>query len=111
MIQAPAGYHRCQPGRQVVKAIHTALLGIEPHTDESYYVGFNVGGIEIGLSPQGPEISPIAYVGVDDLDASIEGAKAAGATVAEEPHDVGGGTRLATVTDPDGNTLGLIQRS
>ncbi len=93
------------------KAIHTALLGTEPHTDESYYVGFNVGGLEIGLSPQGQGASPIAYVGVDDLAAAVADAKTAGASVANEPHDVGGGTRLATVTDPDGNTLGLIQHS
>ena len=35
----------------------------------------------------------------------------AGATLASKPHDVGGGTRIATVTDADGNTLGLITRS
>lgn len=37
------------------KAIHTAVLGSEPDTDSDYYVGFNVGGIEIGLTPQGAE--------------------------------------------------------
>ena len=36
-------------------------------------------------------------------------AKATGATVKESPHDVGGGRLVATVTDPDGNVLGLIQ--
>lgn len=93
------------------KAIHTALLGTEPHTDESYYVGFNVGGVEIGLTPQGAEASPITYVGVDHLEAAVAAVTAAGATVASAPHDVGGGTQIATVTDPDGNTLGLIQRT
>ena len=93
------------------KAIQTALLGTGPHTDESYYVGFNIGGIEIGLTPQGAEATPIAYVAVDDLDAAVAAVIAAGATVASAPHDVGGGTRIATVTDPDGNVLGLIQRT
>ncbi len=37
------------------KAIHTALLGTEPHTDQPFFVGFNVGGVEIGLSPNGHE--------------------------------------------------------
>ena len=34
------------------KAVHTALLG-SPHTDESYYVGYNVNGCEVGLNPAG----------------------------------------------------------
>ena len=34
---------------------------------------------------------------------------AAGATVNEPAHDVGGGRLVATVTDPDGNVLGLLQ--
>jgi predicted enzyme related to lactoylglutathione lyase len=91
------------------KAIHTALLGTEPHTDQPYYVGFNVGGLEIGLSPQSGQEGLVAYVGVADLDAAVAEVLEAGATLAAEPKDVGGGTRLATVTDPDGNTLGLIE--
>lgn len=92
-------------------AIHTALLGIEPHTDQAYYVGFNVGGVEIGFNPQGGQATPVAYVAVADLDTAFAEVQQAGATPADEPHDVGGGTRIATVTDPDGNTLGLIQHS
>ena len=34
---------------------------------------------------------------------------AAGATVKESVRDVGGGRLVATVTDPDGNVLGLLQ--
>ena len=96
------------------KAIHTALLGTEPHTDQPYYVGFNVGGVEIGLNPHGFESGPtvpVPYILVTELDAAITEVQKAGATLAGEPHDVGGGTRIATVTDGDGNTLGLIQRS
>lgn len=93
------------------KAIHTALLGIPPTTDEAYYVGFNVGDIDIGLAPQGSDASPIAYVGVEDLDAAVAAVTQAGATVVDEAHDVGGGTRIATLTDPDGNTIGLIHRN
>ena len=32
------------------KGVYTALLGA-PHTDEAYYVGFNVDGFEVGLAP------------------------------------------------------------
>ena len=39
----------------------------------------------------------------------LEWVTAAGATVKEPAHDVGGGRLVATVTDPDGNVLGLLQ--
>ena len=96
------------------KAIHIVLLGVEPHTDQPYYVGFNVGGVEIGLDPQGHSkghTAPIPYIRVADLDSAVADVVAAGATVANAPQDVGGGTRIATVTDADGNTLGLVQAS
>ena len=33
------------------KAWYTKVLGIEPYFDEPFYVGFNVGGYELGLDP------------------------------------------------------------
>ena len=53
--------------------------------------------------------SPVAYWHVSDLDAKLAEVTAAGATVKDEPRDVGGGRLVATVTDPDGNVLGLMQ--
>lgn len=95
------------------KAIHTVLLGTEPHTDESYYVGYNVEGLEIALRPAGDTgdlAAPVAQVLVADIEAALADAQQAGARLASAPKDVGGGL-LAAVTDPDGNTLGLIQPS
>lgn len=94
------------------KAIHIALLGTEPHTDQPYYVGFNVGGVEIALTPAGQEgpTAPVAHVLVADINAALTEVQQAGATLGSAPKDVGGGL-IATVTDPDGNTLGLIQSS
>jgi predicted enzyme related to lactoylglutathione lyase len=96
----------------MAKAIQTALLGVGPHTETPYYVGFNVAGFEIALVPQAPDNTappvPIAYIAVLDLESAISEVCAAGATLASAPTDVGGGTRTATVNDPDGNTLGLI---
>lgn len=37
---------------EAAKALYTALLG-SPHTDESYYVGYNVDGLEVALNPAG----------------------------------------------------------
>ncbi|OLT32422.1 glyoxalase [Actinomadura sp. CNU-125] len=94
------------------KAVYAALLGEAPTTDSSYYVGFEVGGQHIGLVPDGgPQgmTTPVAYWHVADIEAKVAELTAAGAAVKEAPHDVGGGRRVATVTDPDGNVLGLIQ--
>ena len=94
------------------KPVYTALLGVEPSADESYYVGFDTAGQHIGLVPAGgPQAmtSPVAYWHVSDLEAKLAEGTAAGATVKEEPRDVGGGRLVATVTDPDGNVLGLMQ--
>lgn len=93
------------------KAVFAALLGTEPDTDQRYYVGFKVGGVEIGLNPQGHQqglTAPVPYFRVADLDAPLAEVQAAGATLASAPQNIGGGTRVATVRDADGNTLGLI---
>jgi predicted enzyme related to lactoylglutathione lyase len=95
-----------------VKAVYTALLGVPPQTDESYYVGFEAAGQHIGLVPGGGSqgtTSPVAYWHVPDIEAKLAEVTAAGATVKEPAHDVGGGHQVATVTDPDGNVLGLLQ--
>ena len=92
------------------KAVYAALLGVPPQTDGAYYVGFQAEGQHIGLVPgRGPQgmTSPVAYWHVPDLEAKLAGVTAADATAKE--HDIGGGSPVATVTDPDGNVLGLLQ--
>lgn len=94
------------------KAVYAALLGVQPQTDESYYVGFEAEGQHIGLVPRrGPEssTSPVAYWQVSNIEAKLAEVTAAGATVKEPAQDVGGGRLVATFTDPDGNVLGLLQ--
>ena len=94
------------------KAVYTALLGTAPQADSSYYVGFDAAGQHIGLVPGGgPQgmTSPVAYWHVSDIEAKLAEVTAAGATVKEAPHEVGGGRLVASFTDPDGNVLGLIQ--
>jgi predicted enzyme related to lactoylglutathione lyase len=94
------------------KEVYAALLGVPPQADESYYVGFEAAGQHIGLVPGGgPQgmTSPVAYWHVPDIEAKLAEVTAAGATVKEPARDVGGGRLVATVTDPDGNVLGLIQ--
>ena len=94
------------------RAVYAALLGVPPQADESYYVGFEAEGQHIGLVPGGgPQgmTSPVAYWHVADIEAKLAEVTAAGATVKEEPHEVGGGRQVASFADADGNVLGLIQ--
>jgi predicted enzyme related to lactoylglutathione lyase len=94
------------------KAVYAALLGVPPQTDDPYYVGFEAAGQHIGLLPGGgPQgmTTPVAYWHVPDIEAKLAEVTAAGAAVKEPPRDVGGGRLVATITDPDGNVLGLLQ--
>ncbi len=93
-------------------AVYAALLGVAPQHEAPYYVGFEAEGQHIGLVPGGgPEgmTSPVAYWHVPDIETKLAEVTAAGATVKDPVRDVGGGRLTATVTDPDGNVLGLLQ--
>jgi predicted enzyme related to lactoylglutathione lyase len=96
----------------VAKAVYTALLGVSPQADSDYYVGFEAEGQHIGLVPGGGSqgmTSPVTFWQVPDIEAKLVEVTAAGATVNEPAHEVGGGRMVATFTDPDGNVLGLVQ--
>ncbi len=97
---------------EAAKRVYTALLGTPPTTDSAFYVGYEAAGQQIGLVPNGgPQgmTSPVAYWHVPDIEAKLAEVTAAGATLKEAAHDVGGGRLVASFTDPDGNVLGLIQ--
>jgi predicted enzyme related to lactoylglutathione lyase len=94
------------------KPVYAALLGVPPEPDSAYYVGFEAAGQHVGLLPGGgPQgyASPVPFWHVSDIEAKLAEVTAAGATVKEPVHDVGGGRLVAAFTDPDGNVLGLIQ--
>ncbi|MCX2182276.1 glyoxalase [Streptomyces sp. SKN60] len=92
------------------KALLTTLLGTAPSVDAPYYVGFDVDGQHFGLDPNGHGkglTGPVPFWDVDDLDGLLQGLLAAGATTVQEVQEVGGGMRITTVKDPDGNMIGL----
>jgi len=91
------------------KVVYSALLGMEPTTDSPYYVGYEAAGQQIGLVPGGDAASPVAYWHVADIEGKLAEVTAAGGAIKEPAHDVGAGRLVATVTDPDGNVLGLLQ--
>jgi predicted enzyme related to lactoylglutathione lyase len=91
------------------KVLYTALLGVAPSADSSYYVGFDTDGQHIGLVPGSDMTSPVGYWHVPDIEAKLAEVTAAGATLKDPVRDVGSGRLVATVTDLDGNVLGLLQ--
>jgi predicted enzyme related to lactoylglutathione lyase len=94
------------------KEIFGKLLGVEPYVDQPFYVGFRVEGLEAGLDPNGHGkgmTGPVGYWHVDDIEGIREQLVEAGATVQSPITDVGGGRLIATLTDPDGNPIGLLQ--
>jgi predicted enzyme related to lactoylglutathione lyase len=102
------------PDLAVSKAWFTSLLGVEPYFDEPFYVGFEVGGYELGLDPDTDRNRPgaagvVAYWGVENADAAHAHLLAVGATSHSPVAEVGGGIRVATVLDPFGNVFGLIE--
>jgi predicted enzyme related to lactoylglutathione lyase len=94
------------------KKLYSTLLGIEPYADQPYYVGYRVGGEEIGLDPNGHAAGmtgPIGYWHVDDIRTTLQSLLDAGAQVQQAVRDVGGGKLIAWVRDADGNIFGLVQ--
>ena len=95
-----------------VAKLYGTLFGVEPYMDEPYYVGFNVDGQDIGLDPNGHGkgmTGPVGYWHVEDITQSLDALLAAGAETQQPINDVGGGKLIATVKDPDGNIIGLLQ--
>ena len=93
------------------KTLYRTLLGVEPHTDQAYYVGFRVGDQEIGLDLNGHKAGMTSYYHVDDIKQSLQSLLGVGAQMQQEIKDVGGGRLIAAVKDADGNIIGLIQAS
>lgn len=94
------------------KAMYAALLGIAPQTDSPYYVGFDIEGQHIGLLPGGGPAAyaaPVPFWHVADIDAALAAALATGATVKEPVNAVSETRKVATIIDPDGNVVGLLQ--
>ena len=96
---------------QRAKEWYEKVLGQAPYFDQPYYVGFAVGGFELGLLPDGQPGTQGAQPlwGVDDIDVAYQRLLVLGAVALESVKDVGQGIRVASVRDPFGNCLGLIQ--
>jgi len=117
-----AGESRLQGPRTVVYSVpdlarakdwYTEALGVKPYFDEAYYVGFNVGGYELGLNPKGTVAQPVGsgvrvFWGVDNIDEELNRLLRIGAKPHKPVEDIGADIKVASVLDPYGNLIGLI---
>ena len=102
------------PDLAAVKAWYTGALGINPYFDQPFYVGFSVGGYELGLVPDAePAVvtnsDTLTYWGVRDIGAVVAHWLDRGATVHTAVQGVGDGIQTAAVKDPFGNVVGFIE--
>lgn len=99
------------PDLAKAKAWYSEVLGERPYFDEPFYVGFAVGGFELGLIPDGtPGASGArAYWGVDNAAAAMKRLIALGGKEDEPVKDVGEGIKVGAVRDPFGNVFGIIE--
>jgi catechol 2,3-dioxygenase-like lactoylglutathione lyase family enzyme len=95
------------------KLWYTKALGFGPYFDQPFYVGYNVGGYELGLLPDAREATVGAYWGVKDITSAHARLLELGATPRNDIQDVGQdeGNRIRTadVLDPFGNVFGIIE--
>ena len=99
------------PDLEQAKTWYNAVLGTTPYFDQPFYVGYAVGGFELGLIPddQPGATGPYPMWGVENADAELARLARLGANVLEPVRDVGEGIRVASVTDPFGNRFAIIE--
>ena len=95
------------------KAWFKIIRGFERYFDDSFYVGFNINHFELGLNPDftgiGKGNQSVAYWSVDNIEDAEKKLLQNNATPVLPITNVGDGIKVATLKDPFGNTIGLIE--
>lgn len=99
------------PDLELGKQWYGKVFGVQPYFDEPYYVGFSIGGFELGLIPDAEPGTKLAHVywGCEDITVELLRLRDLNVEIHEEVSDVGGGIRVASLRDPFGNIVGLIE--
>ena len=95
------------------KSWYSELFSVQPYFDQPFYVGFQVGGFELGLDPNSTDVTwgnnAVTYWGVENIKEEVQRAVGLGASLIGGIENVGDEIWVAHITDPFGNTIGLIQ--
>ncbi len=98
---------------QAAKEWYASVTGIQPYFDEPFYVGFNINGCELGLHPADDSLGEgnqaVSYWAVEAIEHCVAVLVSNGATISEPVTNVGGDIKAATIIDPWGNAVGLIE--
>ncbi len=98
---------------QKAKEWYALITNIQPYFDQPFYVGFDINGCELGLDPDMTGVSDgnhsIVYWSVDAIENCVARLIAEGAILLDAVKEVGGGIKVASVNDPWGNAVGLIE--
>jgi len=99
------------PDLAAAKDWYSKVLDQAPYFDEPFYVGFSVGGFELGLLPsaQPGTVGPQPLWGVANIESAYARLLELGASILEPVAEVGEGIKVAAVKDPFGNRLGIIE--
>ena len=101
------------PDLQKAKEWYIDVTGKQPYFDEPFYVGFDINGCELGLHPLDETVTKgnqtVTHWAVDEIENCVKKLVAEGATVLYDTSNVGGSIKVATVIDPWGNAVGLIE--
>jgi predicted enzyme related to lactoylglutathione lyase len=102
------------PDLERAKAWYTTAFQQKPYFDQPFYVGFNIGGYELGLDPDQSTGSAgggggLAYWRVAEIESAVRHFCSSGAVVTAPVQEVGEGIKVATVVDPFGNPIGFIE--
>lgn len=95
------------------KEWYSKVFETQPYFDQPFYIGFNIGGYELGLQPEDNPTtqkvtSVVTYWGVENINEVFDAFITKGAIENEAPYNVGGDIMTATCKDPWGNIIGLI---
>jgi catechol 2,3-dioxygenase-like lactoylglutathione lyase family enzyme len=98
------------PDLEAAKEWWSSVLGMAPYFDEPFYVGFNVGGYELGLDPEADvEAGSVTYWGVPNIEQALGVLMGGGAQPRTDISDVGEGIKVATVLSPTEDVVGVIE--
>jgi len=93
------------------KEWYSKAFGVEPYFDQPFYIGFNIGGFELGLDPNSPSGAggTVAYWGVASISDAMSRMESFGGKIANPAQEVGEGIKVGIIEDPFGNQIGIIE--
>jgi uncharacterized glyoxalase superfamily protein PhnB len=94
---------------EFLRAVFGATGTVHPGRPAELRIGDSL--VMVSGTGERPPFPALLYVYVADVDSTYERARAAGATVLEEPTDTPYGDRRAIVGDPFGNQFQIAHRS